>query len=60
MKYAASYTSKIKLKDFDEIIIRYDRQEMQLLPFLEEHSTQNIILSISLYLTYFFLIRINR
>ena len=46
MKYSANYSNKIKLADFDEIIIRYDMQEVELLSFLREHSTQSIILSI--------------
>jgi hypothetical protein len=38
MQYAANYSNHIKLDNFDEIIIIYDRQDEQLLPFLQKHN----------------------
>lgn len=47
MKYSAIYSNKIKLNDFDEIIIIYDAQDGALPKFLQAHENQHIILSIA-------------
>jgi hypothetical protein len=37
MKYSVNYSNKINLNDFDEIIIKYEDQNQELIDFLEEH-----------------------
>lgn len=46
MKYSVNFSNHFSLSAFDEIIIKYDKQDASLLNFLEEHSKQRIILSI--------------
>lgn len=44
MKYSVNYSNKINLNDFDEIIIKYEDQNQELIDFLEEHQAQEIVL----------------
>lgn len=46
MKYAVNYLNRLKLENFDEIIIDYDKQDRELPTFLQEYSNKTIILSI--------------
>lgn len=46
MKYCCQYSNKIQLSIFDEISIIYNRQDEQLIAFLQEHKNQRIILII--------------
>ena len=46
MQYAVNYCKGAKMEPFAEIIINYNRQDMELLTFLENHPNQRIILSI--------------
>jgi hypothetical protein len=46
MKYCGRYSNKIDMKVFDEISILYDRQDEQLLDFLEKYKDHHIILTI--------------
>ena len=44
MKYCAQYSNSIDMSIFDEIAIRYDRQEKELINFLNEHQDKKITL----------------
>ncbi len=46
MKYSVEFLKHMDLKGFDEITIQYDRQDEQLVKFLEDHSTQRVILCV--------------
>ena len=46
MKYCGQYSNKIDMTIFDEISILYDKQDRQLIPFLQEHLNQRIVLII--------------
>lgn len=44
MKYCGRFSNKIKMSVFDEISILYDRQDRQLITYLQEHTNQRTIL----------------
>ena len=44
MKYCGQYSNKIDMSLFDEISIIYNKQDSQLISFLQEHLNQRIIL----------------
>ena len=46
MKYCGRYSNKINLSVFDEISILYNKQDKELIPFLQEHLNQRVILII--------------
>lgn len=46
MKYCGRYSNKIDMSKFDEISIRYEGQNEELITFLQEHSNQTISLVI--------------
>lgn len=46
MKYSVNYSNKIKLDDFDEIIIRYEEQDRELITFLQDHQAQEVVLCV--------------
>lgn len=46
MKYSVNYSNKIKLDDFDEIIIRYEEQDRELITFLQDHRAQEVVLCV--------------
>jgi hypothetical protein len=46
MKYNVEFLKHLNLKDFDEITIQYDRQDEQLIKFLEDHAEQRVILCV--------------
>jgi len=47
MKYCALFSNKINLNAFDEIAILYDRQDKELVPFMQKYSNKKIILRIT-------------
>lgn len=47
MKYCGQYSNKIDISLFDEISILYDKQDRQLISFLQKHSNQRVILIIT-------------
>ena len=40
MKYSVNYSNKINIDDFDEIIIRFEDNDIALTEFLTEHAHQ--------------------
>ena len=47
MKFAAQFSNKVNLNKFDELIIKYEGQIKPLAKFMQDHSTQHIVLSIN-------------
>lgn len=47
MKYCGQYSNKIDMTIFDEISILYDKQDRQLISFLQKHLNQRVILIIT-------------
>lgn len=47
MKYCGRFSNKINMQVFDEISIIYDRQDEELLNFLQQHSNQTITLIVT-------------
>ena len=47
MKYCCRYSNKIKVENFDEVSILYDKQDRELVDYLSNHSYQKTTLIIS-------------
>lgn len=47
MKYSVNYSNKINIDDFDEIIIRFEDNDIALTEFLTEHAHQQVVVQIN-------------